>query len=144
MFSLEKKLIKAELKQRSEEGCNTEDIAVRITAELEGEVRDDVLSDLYDELMALPVDSAFPYTEPSTLEEIRAERPEAPRKLDMAWDDSEVTSVEITSLAGKPCRIDAGNGYRVTQGGEEIAVRTHDDGSLEFDTIEGQAYLLSR
>jgi len=87
MFSLEKKLIKAELKQRGEEGCNTEDIAGRIAAELEGEVRDSELSNLYDELMALPVDGAFPYTEPSTLEEIRAERPDAPRKLDMTWND---------------------------------------------------------
>jgi len=87
MFSLEKRLIKAELKQRSEEGCNIDDIAGRINAELEGEAGEAVLSDLYDELMTLPVDDTFPYTEPSTLKDIRAERPEAPRTLHMAWDD---------------------------------------------------------
>jgi ADP-ribosylglycohydrolase len=86
MSSLEKKLIKAELKQRNEEGCNTEDIAKRIAAALESEISESDWSRLYDELMALPVDPAFPYTEPSTLEDIRAQRPDAPRKLDMAWD----------------------------------------------------------
>ena len=61
----------------------------------------------------------------------------------MAWKDKKITTVEILSSAGKPCRIDAGNGYKVTQDGKEIAVKTHGDGSIEFDTIEGGKYLLS-
>jgi alpha-L-fucosidase 2 len=61
----------------------------------------------------------------------------------MAWKDKKITSVEIISKAGKPCRINAGNGYKVTQDGKEIASKTKDDGSIEFDTIEGSTYLLS-
>ena len=50
MSSLERKLIKAELKQRGEEGCDTEDIAKRIASALEAKVSDSELSSLYDEL----------------------------------------------------------------------------------------------
>jgi len=85
--SLERKLIKAELKQRQEEGCDIEEISGRIAVALDGEIDEDELCTLYDELMALPVDSAFPFIEPSSLEEIRAQRPNAPRKLDMELDD---------------------------------------------------------
>ncbi|MGI9233674.1 MAG: ADP-ribosylglycohydrolase family protein [Woeseiaceae bacterium] len=87
MPSLERKLIKAELLQRREEGCDVNEICGRITAALGGEVDEAGLSRLYDELMALPVDDAFPYSEPSTMEDIRSQRPNAPRKLDMAWED---------------------------------------------------------
>jgi len=81
------KLIKAELLQRREEGCDVEKISARIATALEGEVDEDELIQLYDELMAQPVDDAFPYTEPSALNNIRAKRPDSPRKLDMAWDE---------------------------------------------------------
>ena len=52
-------------------------------------------------------------------------------------------TVEIISRAGKLCRINAGNGYKVTLDGREIAIKTNEDGSIEFDTIEGGKYLLS-
>jgi ADP-ribosylglycohydrolase len=87
MPSLERKLIKAEILQRREEGCDVDEISARITAALTGDIDEDELVRLYDELMALPVNSAFPYTEPSTLEEIRALRPDAQRKFDMTLDD---------------------------------------------------------
>jgi len=64
-------------------------------------------------------------------------------ELNMAWKDKQVTSVEILSKAGKPCRIYAGDGYKVTRGGKEIAIKSNEDGSVEFDTIEGSVYLLS-
>jgi alpha-L-fucosidase 2 len=64
-------------------------------------------------------------------------------ELNMIWKDKKITTVEITSRAGKPCRINAGDGYKVTQDGKEIASKTNDDGSIEFDTIEGSTYLLS-
>ena len=64
-------------------------------------------------------------------------------ELDMTWQDKQITSVEILSTAGQPCRMDAGDGYKVTKDGKEIEVKTHDDGSLEFDTTEGSTYLLS-
>jgi ADP-ribosylglycohydrolase len=87
MPSLERNLIRAELTQRHEEGCDTTAIADRITAAAESDASDETFVELYDELMALPVDEAFPYEEPSTLEGIRAARPDAPRKLDDASDE---------------------------------------------------------
>ncbi|MEE3019584.1 MAG: hypothetical protein VX349_07405, partial [Pseudomonadota bacterium] len=36
---------------------------------------------LYKEIDALPIDPEFPYLQPNSLEEIRAERPEGPRQL---------------------------------------------------------------
>jgi alpha-L-fucosidase 2 len=65
-------------------------------------------------------------------------------ELNMAWKDKQITTVEITSIAGKPCRINAGDGYKVTQGGKTIASKTNDDGSIEFDTVAGSSYLLAK
>jgi alpha-L-fucosidase 2 len=65
-------------------------------------------------------------------------------ELNMAWKDKKITTVEINSLAGKRCRINAGDGYKVTQDGKEIASKENDDGSLEFDTIKGLTYLLTK
>ncbi len=65
-------------------------------------------------------------------------------ELNMTWQDKKITTVEIESKAGKPCRIDAGSGYKVTQDGKEIAVSKNEDGSLEFDTIKGLTYLLTK
>jgi alpha-L-fucosidase 2 len=65
-------------------------------------------------------------------------------ELDMAWKDKKITTVEILSTAGKPCRIKAGSDYKVTQGGKEITIKTKEDGSIVFDTIEGGTYLLTK
>jgi len=65
-------------------------------------------------------------------------------ELNMAWKDKKITTVEILSRAGQPCRINAGNGYKVTREGKEIAVKTDKDGSIEFDTSKGSTYLLTK
>ena len=65
-------------------------------------------------------------------------------ELNMAWKDKKITTVEIMSKAGRTCRINAGSGYRVTQDGREIPVKTRKDGSLEFETVKGRNYLLTR
>jgi len=65
-------------------------------------------------------------------------------ELNMAWKDQQITSIEIISKAGKTCRIDAGDGYKVTKGGKDVPAKTHGDGSIEFDTIEGGTYLLTK
>ena len=84
MASFEKNLINAELKQRQEEGCDTREIAVRIDAAKKNwDATNAEFVDLYEELLALPVDDAFPYTEPSTLAEIQALRPAAQRKFEL-------------------------------------------------------------
>ena len=90
MRSLEQKLIKLELKQRNEEGCRTEEIASRIAAALERNASTTDFKGLYEELVNLPIEPSFPYTEPSTLEAIQAERPDAPRELGVTSDDDEI------------------------------------------------------
>ena len=81
MKSLETQYIKAEVRQRREEGCDIGDISDRVDAALEAKAGQSEMTALYDELMSLPVDESFPYTEPSTLDAIRAERYEGERSL---------------------------------------------------------------
>ena len=81
MKSLERQLISAELKQRSEEGCDVKEISERVKFSLADKVSDQEIFDLYEELISLPVDDSFPYLEPSSLEEIKQQRPDALRKL---------------------------------------------------------------
>ena len=50
--SLERKLIKSELKQRSEEGCDTHEISERVTTALLRRDNNEELHELYEELMA--------------------------------------------------------------------------------------------
>jgi ADP-ribosylglycohydrolase len=87
MASLERQLIRAEIIQRREEGCAVDDVAERIKAALDTDKDGSELVQLYDELMALPIDDAFPYDEPSTLAEIRAARPDTSHKLESTLDD---------------------------------------------------------
>jgi len=65
-------------------------------------------------------------------------------ELNIAWKDKKTTTVEVISLAGKPCRMNLGDGYKVSKGGKEVSAKTHRDGSFEFDTIEGGTYLLTK
>ena len=81
MKSLERQLISAELKQRSEEGCDVKEISKRVKFSLADKVSDQEIFDLYEELISLPVDDSFPYIEPSSLEEIKQQRPDALQKL---------------------------------------------------------------
>ena len=87
MKSLETQYIKAEVRQRREEGCDVGDISGRVDAALETKAGQPEMAALYDELMSLPVDESFPYIEPSTLDEIRAERSEGERKLEILYGD---------------------------------------------------------
>lgn len=78
-----------ELKQREEEGCDIEGFAEKLEAAGEDEAK---LMEVYEQLMALPVRTDFPFSEPNDLDAIRAERPHGPRKLhaslsDSAWRD---------------------------------------------------------
>ena len=86
-MSLETQYIKAEVRQRREEGCDVGDISGRVDAALETKAGQPEIAALYDELMSLPVDESFPYIEPSTLDEIRAERSEGERRLEMSYGD---------------------------------------------------------
>ena len=88
--SLERKLIKAELKQRTEEGCDTTEITERITIALQGKDNNDEIYQLYEELIALPIEKTFPYVEPSDLEGIQAQRPSGVRDLELDWNSERV------------------------------------------------------
>lgn len=84
-------LLREELKQRAEEGCDVtgyaEQVEAAIAAAAAGAGRQP-LDELYDALVALPVAPSFPYVEPSDLAAIRATRPPAAPPLPSLADDA--------------------------------------------------------
>ena len=85
MAVIERHLIRPEMVQRREEGCDISDIEPRVLATIEDEsTQDHVFVELYDELIAINPDPSFPYEEPSELEAIKALRPEGPRRMEVA------------------------------------------------------------
>ncbi len=66
-------LVKLEVKQRREEGCDVTGFEEKVH---QAEEDESLLMQVYEELMELPIRADFPYTEPSDLEGIRAERSE--------------------------------------------------------------------
>lgn len=81
-------LVAKEVVQRGEEGCRVDGFMERV--KLAG-TDETALMSIYEELMALPIRSDFPYEEPSDLEGIRALRPDGPRRLPDAdaWTEAE-------------------------------------------------------
>ncbi len=71
-------LVLEEVKQRGEEGCQVEGFTEKVK---EAGNNEQELMLIYKELMSLPIQEAFPYTEPSELTEIRKERPSGQRTL---------------------------------------------------------------
>lgn len=67
------RLVKEEVIQRRDEGCNTEGFIEKI--ETAGNDREQLMA-IYEQLMRLPIRPDFPFAEPSELDEIRKERPE--------------------------------------------------------------------
>jgi len=76
-------LIRQEVVQRREEGYDVEAMAERVEHILKksDELRGSELGTILDEFDSLQPPESFPYTEPSTLDDIRAERPEGPRRF---------------------------------------------------------------
>ena len=64
-------------------------------------------------------------------------------ELDMKWSGAKVTSVEVLSKEGQPCRIKTGAEATVRSAGESITTRQLPDGSVEFPTKKGGRYLVS-
>jgi ADP-ribosylglycohydrolase len=79
-----KALVREEVVQRTEEGCDTQGFAQR--AEEAGDDEGKLMS-LYEELSKLQARTDFPYEEPSELESIRKLRPEGPRSLKTGWSE---------------------------------------------------------
>jgi ADP-ribosylglycohydrolase len=90
-FSL-RSIIRQELTQRREEGCDTAPIEGRIQAALEDAdgTEDSEFEDLYESLVGLEPAADFPFDEPSTLTAIRALRPDGPRQLDVGLSDDDL------------------------------------------------------
>ncbi len=87
--------LKGELVQRSEEGCD-------VTAFAEADKDDvEVLQAIFAELDMLPIREDFPYKEPSTLEEIRATRPNGPRKMRTHSLESELKDKILGAWLGR-------------------------------------------
>ena len=100
-MNLERQLIRVELTQRREEGCDTSAIEPRVAAALAAADGADSapggpgaepasFEALYDELAALEPAPSFPYQEPSELEAIRALRPAGPRRMTLPLTDDEM------------------------------------------------------
>lgn len=88
MAVAERQLIRLELVQRREEGCDISQIEPRVLAALDEEsTQDRVFVELYDELIAIDPNPSFPYEEPSELDAIKALRPEGPRRVEITDSD---------------------------------------------------------
>lgn len=84
MAVIERQLLRPELAQRREEGCDISRIESRALAAIGDESAEDhVFVALYDELIALQPDPSFPYEEPSELDAIKALRPAGPRRMEL-------------------------------------------------------------
>ncbi|MGZ9587181.1 ADP-ribosylglycohydrolase family protein [Paenibacillus marinisediminis] len=79
-------LVQAEIKQRSEEGCEVDGFQQKL--EDAGQDAGKLMA-VYDQLAALPIAANFPYDEPNGLEEIRAVRPEGPRQMETSWSEEQ-------------------------------------------------------
>ena len=92
MAGFEKHILRGELIQRREEGCDVGALEERVEAALTPgrATSDDEFETLYEELTALEVADDFPFDEPSTLAGIRALRPDGPRRMAMDLDDNEL------------------------------------------------------
>lgn len=78
-------IVRQEIKQREEEGCSVGALRVEYKEIVEEQTlgREERLEDLLGRVEALEVPGT--YVEPSTLEEIRAERPEGPRRIEKVF-----------------------------------------------------------
>ena len=91
MKSLEKRLIRLEMRQRREEGCDIAGVEPRVQEALADNATDDTMFvDLYDALDALEPEPSFPYEEPSDLATIQSLRPDGPRRMDPSISDDAV------------------------------------------------------
>lgn len=63
-------------------------------------------------------------------------------ELDMKWSGAKLTSVEVLSKGGQPCRIKTGTKVTPRSAGESITTRQLPDGSIEFPTKKGGRYLV--
>ncbi len=83
-------LIRYEVVQRREEGCNVEAIEERVERALRrsDRLRGIELYAILCNLESLQPAESFPYVEPSTLDELHAERPDRPCRMELNLTDA--------------------------------------------------------
>ena len=89
MKNVERLFIRGEITQRQEEGCDLGDLETRVEAALKADDKEERVR-LYNELDTLEPADSFGYDEPSTLEEIKALRPDGPRRMEISISDEEL------------------------------------------------------
>jgi len=65
-------------------------------------------------------------------------------ELDLTWKDKTLTELEVLSKSGKTCHLTKCSDFRVTQNGKKVHTKHHKDGTLEFETMPGFVYRLTR
>ncbi|MDO5968727.1 glycoside hydrolase family 95 protein [Flavivirga aquimarina] len=63
-------------------------------------------------------------------------------ELDFSWKDKILTSVEVVSKAGIPCRIKTQNRVKVFSNGKQISIKKRSKNIIEFKTIKGKTYTI--
>jgi len=81
-------LMKEEMVQLAEEGCEVQITAADVDA-ASGSV--DSLMNVYNQLRSLSVRDGFPYKEPTSLDGIRRERPQGPRQMNVRTSAKKLT-----------------------------------------------------
>jgi len=61
-------------------------------------------------------------------------------EVDLAWRAGRLSRASIRSLAGRPCRLRAGEPVKVTSGGRTVELHRVEEGVVEFATRQGEVY----
>jgi len=62
--------------------------------------------------------------------------------VDLSWSGGQLTSAELLSTLGKKCRVRAGHPVKVYHDGTTVPVVVTSEGVIEFDTQNGQRYIV--
>jgi ADP-ribosylglycohydrolase len=103
MIRYDTNMLRAELAQRGQEGCDAkalEEIAPAV-AELGKDTPQDAMAKLYDRLDALEPDPELSAREPSELEAIRSLRPDGPRRMALELDDEAILDRILGAWLGR-------------------------------------------
>ena len=93
-------LLRAEVVQRQQEGCNVATVEKELKVLGDHPLRTD-LEALFDELQALKPRKAFPYEEPSDLGSIRTARPDGPRKFEANFAEPDLYNRILGAWLGR-------------------------------------------
>ncbi|RTE53908.1 glycoside hydrolase family 95 protein [Arenibacter aquaticus] len=64
-------------------------------------------------------------------------------ELDFSWKNKTLTSLEILSKAGMPCKLKTTKKIKVYSDGKQIPVKKHKNNIIEFKTTKGKTYTMS-